>query len=416
MSEKKYQIPDLFGKYFRKELSPEEAAALEAWLAENEAHRQLFEQISNDDTMEAGMKRYDNAIKPGFWEKLESRLDEEQVVSSKTRRIPKWIPVAAAAAAVVFIAYWISNDVIYPAKKPQEENKEIVTKSIPADTSSTQPVNKAFLETATGEKIPLHEKATGPLASQGGYTVTRYGNGIRYDSNGMAPINEDLTNTITTPNAGKFEVMLPDKTIITLNVASTISFSVSHGGLIRNVTVMGEAGFVVSSNPAKPFIVTISSHNKRGRGGSRVEVFGTRFNVNAYDEAAVTKVTLLEGDLRVYAPGSTKPQGLDVGQEAQINDKGVIKVSKNIDVNDAAGWQDGTINFDKKSIREVVGMIEKWYDVKIQSSPKKLPNCIFSGGITPSMPITEILSRVQEQCPGLTLEYTRTQNKPNDVE
>lgn len=414
MLEKKYQITDLFGKYFRKELSPEEAAALEAWLAEDKAHRQLLEQISNDDTMEAGMKRYDRSVRPGLWEKLESQLDEEKVVSSKPASIvsvKKWVYIALAAAVLIIIANWLIKVNKDPGNPP-EETKVVETKTNPVDTSSTQPGNKAFLETATGRKIPLHEKTKGLIESQGAFKVTRYENGIRYDSNGMAAINEDLTNTITTPNAGKFEVMLPDGTTITLNVASSLSFKVSHGGAIRQVTVTGEAEFDITSNPGHPFIVMISSPNKRGRDGSRAEVFGTRFNVNAYDEADVSKVTLLEGGLKVYAPGSSQPVGLDVGQEAQINNKGVIKVEDSIDTEDAVAWKTGKVKFNHKPVREVLSMIEKWYDVTLESSAKKIPKCSFSGGITPTMPINEIITNVEKQCPGLSLKYVRAQNRP----
>ena len=74
-------------------------------------------------------------------------------------------------------------------------------------------------------------------------------------------------------------------------------FPVVFAGLERKVVITGEAYFEVAKNTAMPFKVKTNT--------SEVEVLGTHFNVNAYDDEAAIKTTLLEGAVKVSATGNT---------------------------------------------------------------------------------------------------------------
>src|SRR5687768_16076267 len=76
------------------------------------------------------------------------------------------------------------------------------------------------------------------------------------------------------------------------------------------VQLTGEAYFEVAtlrlpSGQKMPFTVNIPP-STAGVGGGRVEVLGTHFNVNAYDDDKDTKVTLLEGKVRVVKESGGK--------------------------------------------------------------------------------------------------------------
>jgi len=71
---------------------------------------------------------------------------------------------------------------------------------------------------------------------------------------------------------------------------------------------MDEACFEVAKNAAKPIKVNVKDK------GMMVEVSGTHFNINAYNNEAAMKTTLLEGSGKIVADGKTS--FLKPGQQA----------------------------------------------------------------------------------------------------
>src|SRR5690606_5397237 len=107
----------------------------------------------------------------------------------------------------------------------------------------------------------------------------------------MTRDNAELYNTIATPRGGQYQITLSDGTKVWLNASSSIHFPVVFTGNERKVEITGEAYFEVKKDERKPFKVLTTS--------SAVEVLGTHFNVNSYDDEASIKTTLLEGKVRV---------------------------------------------------------------------------------------------------------------------
>jgi ferric-dicitrate binding protein FerR (iron transport regulator) len=81
---------------------------------------------------------------------------------------------------------------------------------------------------------------------------------------------------------------------VTLNADSKISYPTSFDNGNREVELQGEAYFHVQKTTNKSkFIVKTR--------GQKIEVLGTRFNVNAYPETDRTQTTLEEGSVVVSA-------------------------------------------------------------------------------------------------------------------
>jgi len=72
---------------------------------------------------------------------------------------------------------------------------------------------------------------------------------------------------------------------------SSIRFPTAFNGNSGEVTNTGQVYFEVAYNAAKPFRVTTK--------GQTVEVLGTHFNINAYDDEPAIKNKLLEGSVKV---------------------------------------------------------------------------------------------------------------------
>ena len=81
---------------------------------------------------------------------------------------------------------------------------------------------------------------------------------------------------------------LPDGTIVYLNSESSLSYPSRFNGDFRKVTLSGEAYFEVAKDPEKKFILS-TTHQ------SQIEVLGTCFNVEAYEQNTEVITTLIEG-------------------------------------------------------------------------------------------------------------------------
>jgi ferric-dicitrate binding protein FerR (iron transport regulator) len=92
------------------------------------------------------------------------------------------------------------------------------------------------------------------------------------------------------------EVMLPDSSFIRLYPNSSIEFP-SHFGETRKVNLSGQAFFDVKRNPDKPFNVQTSELG--------VEVLGTSFEVQAYDQWQQATVSVVTGKVKVYTQAQT---------------------------------------------------------------------------------------------------------------
>lgn len=424
MFEKTEQIVNLIGKHFRGELTPEEAATFEEWLSADEENRQLLTQLTDENAMVAELKDYADSAKPGLWEKVQSRIHDGIPVNTNNWQVilRKIITVAACLLIVFLIAVgvfkWYNS-----SHKPGKEQNVVVTKPVPRKALTGQPANKAVLELATGEKIVLHEKGDGPIESQGAFKVYTTGNDLHYEPNGNIDSKETLYNTISTPRGGHYRIVFPDGSTIAMNVATSVKFKVSSAGLIRDVVIKGEADFDITSNPDHPFIVTILPGINHGASG-RVEVAGTRFNISAYEDAAVKKITLLNGNLKVVALGPQAPElittaqvpggiGIDLAKsdQAQIRDNGTISVIHNVDTTTVVSWKNGLVPFKKTPTREALSIIEKWFDVDVVYETKNVPEFPFTGDIVPGMSIETVINVMQFQCDDLHLKFDRTKKR-----
>lgn len=422
MFEKTDQIVKLIGRHFRSELTRKETATFEAWLSEHEENDQFLTLLTDDNAMEAEMWLYANSAKPGMREKVQLRMHDPIPVSSNSKWLiyKKAITITACSFIVVAIAAGVFKW-YYSYDKPRNEQKEVVTKPGPARELPGQPGNKAVLELATGEKITLHEKDDGPIESQGAFKVYKTGNDLHYESNGDIDSKETLYNTISTPRGGHYRIVFPDGSAIAMNVATSVKFKVSSAGLIRDVVMRGEAKFDITHNPDQPFMVTILPGNNPGS-TCKVEVTGTRFNISAYEDVAIKKVTLLNGNLKVFALDPQFPElstaaqvsgGIDLGKsdQAQMQDNGKISIVHNVDTTAVVGWKNGLVRFKKTLTREVLSTLEKWYDVDVIYKTDNVPEFPFTGDITPTMSIETVISIMQYQCDGLHLQFDRAKKR-----
>ena len=102
-----------------------------------------------------------------------------------------------------------------------------------------------------------------------------------------APVHAQIFEVRTQPGM-IISFRLPDSTLVYLNSGSVLKYPSIFTGNIREVSLNGEAYFEVAKDPEHKFIVSTPQKSK-------VEVLGTHFNLEAFDEMDEVITTLVEG-------------------------------------------------------------------------------------------------------------------------
>ncbi len=252
--------------------------------------------------------------------------------------------------------------------------------------------NKAILTLADGSRISLDDAAKGFVASQGNTSITKTEDGqIVYEKNegGTRRVNGVLeANTIQTPKGGRFTISLPDGSRVWLNSASSLTYPTAFASSERKVKLSGEAYFEIAKNKKVPF--RVESNNQV------VEVLGTHFNINSYEDEAYIKTTLLEGSVRVILNSSNpNTQLLKPGEQSLTStSQSDIKV-QDTDTEKAIAWKNGYFKFKNTPIKDIMREIERWYDVELVYDGKLAPD-EFTGYISNDVKISSVLKMLEE--------------------
>lgn len=256
--------------------------------------------------------------------------------------------------------------------------------------------NKAILTLADGSRISLDDAANGLLASQGNTAITKTENGqIVYEKNNIDKSkfmsDRSVINKIQTPKGGKYQIRLPDGSKVWLNSASTLSYPTTFAGNERKVQLEGEAYFEISPNKSVPFRVQ--------SGNQIVEVLGTHFNINSYDDEDYVKTTLLEGSVRVILNSKanvvSNTKLLKPGEQSLTKSSNSGIRIENADIEKAVAWKNGYFRFRNTPIREIMREIERWYDVELVYEGK-MPTDEFTGFISNDVKISAVLKIMEE--------------------
>jgi ferric-dicitrate binding protein FerR (iron transport regulator) len=368
-------ITALIEKYQTGQLTTEEENLLNDWY-----HSFNDSQIDITDV--------ENLTENQLAHRIKLRLDKtikhqgKLKVATKSRR---WKLIAAAASIVVMLS--VGSYFIF---SPQTIKKEIAKTDIPKPSPKNDIApggNRATLTLSDGSTIILDSASNGTISKQGNIKVEKLANGLlAYSQNGkqITENDEAFYNTITTPRGGQYHVTLSDGSQVWLNAASSIRFPVAFKGTERRVEVTGETYFEVAKNAAMPFKVKA--------GSSEIEVLGTHFNVNAYDDEANIKTTLLEGKVKVSVANQVT-RFLQPGQQSAINKEGKIGVLDNANIEEVMAWKNGRFQFSGADLKSILRQISRWYNVDIVYNGNV--NLHFTGQLTRNDNVSKVFEKLE---------------------
>lgn len=370
----------ILARYARNEVTAEEHAAFREWLktlsaAEVEA---LMDEYGE---MIARMDSLQTPASPGLLTAIHREINRQEA-GTPVKRMPirKWSWAAAVAVLLAGAAF------LWKTYQPETVQTPVVVQS----TDIAPGTNGAILTLSDGSRVALDSVSNGTITLQGGKVS---GNRLVYENSGKEPVY----NTMSTPNARQFQLELPDGTRVWLNAASSIHYPTTFSGTVREVDVTGEAYFEVAHDAGRPFRINVN--NK-----AEVEVLGTNFNVNAYDNESTINTTLLEGSVRVLQHG----QGVVIkpGQQAQIangTQPEAIKVIAAANIEKAVAWKDGLFNFNGVKLDEAMRQLERWYDIRVVYE-NGAPDIELAGKMTRGVSLQGLLIVLKELGVHCTLE------------
>jgi ferric-dicitrate binding protein FerR (iron transport regulator) len=377
---------ELSEKWMNGTITPEERKRLFEW----------YESFDDSELiLDPGQSRAFQQLRKGMPEDIRRAMEPRAIVRGMS-----WRRMAAAAAVLILVF----GGGYVALRGPRRG--EALARAVPqAPAGDLLPgSDKAVLELGDGSTVVLDSSGAGDIGRQGGVDVVQRGaRGLKYGAGaggvgrggepaGGRPGTETgagettvvVYNRLTTPRGGQYRLELQDGTRVWLNAGSSIRYPTAFTGSERRVEIRGETYFEVGKSSHQPFRVTV----KGAAGGDQeIEVLGTEFNVNGYADEPNSRITLVDGGVRVVRGNESmvlKPMQQAVGSAAALKKEEVA------DLGQALAWKSGAFGFEDAEVPEILRQIGRWYDVEVVYKGKA-PADRFTGRFPRSTSLSGVL-------------------------
>jgi len=334
---------------------PESNPVFQSWLQEDKENMELYQSIKGgkpaDEVIPDKDKIFDNIA---------------EILSFNQKAVPffrkrRFIHVAAVILLIFsgFASYLIISREMQPARISENQAGEIRF-----DPGS----KKAYLLSSSGETIDLSESFE---------IVKEDGTVISNDPQGTVSINEKEAETLNVenhtlyvPKGGAYALVLADGSKVYLNSETKLIFPARFSDSIRKVELIGEAYFEIVENE-KPFVVHTAY--------MQVEVFGTSFVVNAYQDNTYTSATLVEGHVQIQTPDTSSPILLKQGENINMDNISNEISIKEVDPSIYTAWVRGEFIFRNYPLNDILTQLSRWYDFTVTYEDPAIRTMMFTG-------------------------------------
>lgn len=192
-----------------------------------------------------------------------------------------------------------------------------------------------------------------------------------------------------TPNGAIRKIVLPDGSKVWVNAGSVFKYPKRFTGSERLVELVeGQVFFDVKHMVAHPFVVKTRN--------LKITVLGTSFDVKAYKNEKITKVSVLTGKVGINVKGQTDKPAIMLlpTQQVVLNNstEDVVKGTTKAEAIDA--WRKNMLVFDDEDLDLVFNELERKYNTKIHVEDTTLlkQRISIKLGVQPLNNILEVLS------------------------
>lgn len=361
----------LLQEYRDGAMNAEQRAAFGRLLHSREAEEQLQQLI------DAGLDATTPVEAEATSEYLYLQIRETYINDEPVARMVWWRYAAAAVLVLaVGLFFWFRG---------ANQETKLVQNGQQQQYDAAPGRDGAILTLADGKQVVLDSVANGVIAHQNGARVVLKNGALRYVRTWETSVDV-VYNTMHTPRGRQFQLQLPDGSKVWLNAASTITYPTAFDGRERRVQINGEAYFEVVKNDTMPFIVVIGKK-------AAVEVLGTHFNINAYDNEPSIRATLLEGKVKVA--GAATGLVLKPGEQAVLASNAAPYINRSPDLEQVIAWKKGLFNFNGYDIKSVMRELSRWYDLDIVYETNPEPTEVM-GEMQRNLNLSQVMNILQK--------------------
>lgn len=292
--------------------------------------------------MQAGKFHQDKHRKLEFWQQILHKQKKEIRLSY------------FRYAAAILLLVGIGSGILYLANQ-QPVNPVIVETEISSQD--------AVLILADGKAVTISSKQSTVQYSADGSGI------ILNDSSNVAQsVSDEGMNQLIVPYGKHSFITLSEGTKVWLNSGSKLIFPPAFRGTTREVILVGEALFDVARDPSKPFYVKTDAFS--------LKVYGTKFDVRAYEQDKDYHIVLVEGKVSMNANEHLKGEEvfLAPNQKATLS-KGDSKfeITPVENMENYIAWVDGYLTFTNEQVADLLIRVSRYYNVEIVvESPEDL--------------------------------------------
>jgi len=341
-------------------LNDSETDFLNTWKNESEENRSIYERLIHDLDLDSKKIEYNQIDLGEAWKKLEPQLNAETKVRTLFKEFVRY-------AAILILPLAIGGYLVYNAIDSVETYDEVLVDHI---TPGTQ---KATLVLANGEMIDLEDQKNRLIKTSEGDQLNNSDHKLSYNSEQLAEMKIKW-HRLVVPKGGEYQLQLADGTQVWLNSDSELKYTDRFVGKDRIVHLKGEAYFDVAEDKAHAFIVKTNTMD--------IKVYGTEFNVMAYEDEEAVHTTLVEGSVGVNLKnerGIVEKMMLKPNMQVAYN-KGALKGElKRVETRLYTGWKDGRFQFNDEDLGSIMRKLSRWYDVKVFFQNPSIQNIRFTG-------------------------------------
>ena len=186
-----------------------------------------------------------------------------------------------------------------------------------------------------------------------GVIAYRYSNTVK----SATPLNYVVNKT---PKGAIQKIALPDGSIVWVNAGSVFKYPKKFEGKVRQVELVdGQVFFDIKHMVDHPFVVKTSNLN--------ITVLGTSFDVKAYKNEKITKVSVLTGKVGISVEGQkNKPAIMLLPAQQVILNNATDNLVKGTTKTEAIdSWRKNILVFDDENLNLVFNALERKYNAKI---------------------------------------------------
>ncbi len=366
----------LIKKSLTEDLTQEEQEQLNAWLDTLPEHRAFYNRIAQFDLSE-GIGGLPEEIYRHDLNRYIDKFRQNKRKNSK-RHLVYFTRYAAILIVLLGVGLYFryTNDL-----QETMPDTSAAAQVLPGQAAVT-------LRLSHGEQIVLDSILTKQTVGKDGVAIRVEEGMLRYDGE----VNNDgksSYNELVVPPSGEYIVVLADGTKVFLNSASRLSYPTVFTGSERRVKLTGEAYFEVARSEC-PFIVETSLEE--------VKVFGTEFNVMAYEDENVVQTTLVKGSVGIQVKGGENSgfRKIEPGELFSLNrETGKAEITQ-VDVFSYASWKEGLFVSRNDDLETILRKISRWFDVEIFYQTPELKHKRFFGIMKRQTNLQEVLDVIAE--------------------